>query len=411
MNKKYIIAIILLVYTLIIFLPPIVHGYVYPNNGDDAAFHLIYFDRMPANDNMLSNYMGQDMIGEMLLAINEITRFSMDTMYLWFNFIVLWLVGISCFALVAMGIGWKAGLATIPVVMFMTPSTLNLFDTGAIFDLATVGVIAPLFLLSVVMYVRSRNWVWGVPALLLLVFSVVFHSMVISAIWGATNLEPNPSLSEFIATVLGYLVTLTFFASIFVFIYKPSLFKLNKKVFVLLSGLGGLTVLLTVITFGNFTSYSYRFAIDLAIIMSLLASCLLGMIIRTVNKNVVMVLVCAMVIVGSIPVVSAYCQYNSAVRQVDLEAIEYVNNLSGEYYSCSSQVAPWIYGRFIDKTYKDGELPYIYRNEPMSSRTNETSPVFWGNVKPPESTMIVVGYDMEVKVFKEGDLEVKVVTD
>lgn len=410
MNKKYIILIVLILYTLIIMLPPLVHGYVYPNNGDDAAFHLMYFDRMRVTDDPLSNYLGQDMVGALLLKINETTWLGIDKIYLWFNFVVLWLVGISCFALVAKGIDWKAGLIAIPIVMFITPSTLNLFDTGAIYDLATVGVFAPLFLLCVIMYVRSRKWVWLVPLSLLLGLVIVFHSMVIVEIFGATSVEVSPLVVEFIITLLGYLVAIILFASMSAFVYNPQLLKLDNKMLVLLVGLGGLSVLLAVFAFSHITSYSYRFAIDLAIIMALLASCLLGIVVKTANKKMVLVVVCALVIVGSLPVVTTYCQHNSAVKPIDLEVMEYVDSLQGEYFSCSSQIAPWIYGRFIDKTYKVGEFPYIYRNEPMTHRTTEAMPKFWGDLEHPASTMMILKDGMEVKVFMEGDLEVTVVT-
>ncbi|KKM96876.1 hypothetical protein LCGC14_1173750 [marine sediment metagenome] len=412
MNKKYIIAIVLLIYTLIIFLPPLLHGYVYPNNGDDTAFHLIYFDRLQVEGYSLSNYLGQDMIGKMLLWINKITWFSMDKMYLWFNYIVLWLVGISCFALVSKAIEWKAGLIAIPVVMFMTPSTLNLFDTGAIYDLATVGVIVPLFLLCVVMYAKSRKWEWLVPAVLMAGFAFAFHSMVIGAIFGAESIEPSPHISEFIIKLMGFVVAVVLFVLLAMFIYKPALSSLDKKMMVLLSGLGGLVVLLATFSFSDLTSYSYRFAIDLAIIMALLTACLLGVIVKRANNKMVLVAACALVVAGSIPMWTTYSGYNSAVKPIDMEAIGYVNSLPGEYFSVSSQVAPWIYGRYIDKEYKDGELPYIYRNEPMTQRTTETTPSFWGgNLSHPESTMMPVIDGMGVKVFIEGELEVTVVSE
>jgi hypothetical protein len=115
-------------------------------------------------------------------------------------------------------------------------------------------------------------------------------------------------------------------------------------------------------------------------------------------------LVCALVVVCSVPMVDVYFDYNSAVKPIDLKAIEYINSLDGEYFSCSPEVAPWIYGRYLNKTYKEGEFPYIDRNIPMTSKTNKNTKYYWfADKKEPK-------YPMQDAVkFAQGGIIINVI--
>ncbi len=49
MNRGRIITIFgLLLFCVIVILPPLIHGYIYPTVGDDTAAHLAIFDRIKA---------------------------------------------------------------------------------------------------------------------------------------------------------------------------------------------------------------------------------------------------------------------------------------------------------------------------------------------------------------------------
>ena len=101
--------------------------------------------------------------------------------------------------------------------------------------------------------------------------------------------------------------------------------------------------------------------------------------------------------------------YHSAITQADKDAIAYVNTLSGDYYSCSPEISPWIYNQFLNKTYKEGALPYIQRNEPMSGGTIPDSPYYWYNeyyYKIPEPMIL---QDLpNVKEFTDGQIIIEV---
>jgi hypothetical protein len=376
MFKKLAIPIVLVIFTLIIFLPSIIHGYVYPNNSDDTALHLRLFEAIQqSGDGGTINYWGQNIVGYPLVWFSNLTHISVSLLFMWFNFIVLWLVGMMTFLLLKT-IDWKAGLIGMFLVTFCTTSTLNLFSTGAIYDLATVGIIAPFFLYCTVKFVDNKKWWWVVSALFVLVFSFAFHSMVIRYIFGATVVENPPMVSEFFLNLLGGM-TIFGILAVFILIYKYRKIKLDSKNIALLIGFAVLIIALSICAFTSLTSYPYRFAIDLAIILSMFIAFLFGLILKNLKSKLILILVAVIVLAGSYSAANTYFHNNSAVKDADKQAIEYLNTLDGEYFSSSPTVAPWIYERYTYKTYKDGELPYISRNEPMTYKTTEGSPYFW----------------------------------
>ncbi len=406
MKKKWVIAIALLVYTLIIFLPPILHGYVYPNNGDDSAYHLWFYDALKNGTAGVRAYWGEYIVGYPLIWLNSLTGISLNDLFLWLNYIVLWLVGIAVYLLVSKTVNWYTGLMAIPVVMFCTPSTLGLFDTGAIFDLATVGVVLPLMVLCVALGVKKKRWL--IPAGILCAVGALVHSMAIMPYIGAKAIEPSPSLLQFVVVLFGRISLLLLLLPVSYMVFKWKAIGLAKTQKWVLAMLGLVVVAMSVFTFGNLTAYPLRFGIDLAIVLAITTACLVGITVQTVKENMVLALIATILVIGSFGVFSTYLGYNSAVKQADLQAIAYVNSLSGQYYSCSPEVAPWIYGRFINKEYKDGELPYIDRNKPMTSQTSPNTRYYWGDKVTRLYTFYLQGSSSE-HTFKEGDIVINVV--
>ncbi|KKM81773.1 hypothetical protein LCGC14_1326480 [marine sediment metagenome] len=408
MKKNIIIKIVLLIYTLIIMLPPLIHGYIYPNRGDDAAFHLNYFDRLRSGaEGSVSNYIGQDIVGYPILWLNDVTGLSTEVLFLWFNYLVLWLVGIAAFVLIAKFIDWKVGLLSIPLVMFMSPSTLNLFHTGAIFDLVTVGVLLPSVIYCCLRLLPGRKWHWAIPIVILGGLVLFLHTMGIwrgGFEWGGLGEQSIPTMKEFIEVVIG--VSMFAFAalSITIFLAKYKHFKMSRNDKVLLIGLSSIVLLMGVLVFTGIIGWSLRIALDLAIVFPLAIACVLGVAIRRVKNEVIWAALFAIVIAGSIPQLTNYYNYNSAVLPIDKEVIEYVNTLPGDYYSCSPEVSHWIYSRFLNKKYKDGELPYIARSQPMTPRSTPGSLGYWGDLN------VITNYPLDdAKQFKEGWLEIYVV--
>ena len=106
-----------------------------------------------------------------------------------------------------------------------------------------------------------------------------------------------------------------------------------------------------------------------------------------------------------VPSLQTWFGYNSALSRADTEAVEWLNSLENSTYGVSSEVAPWIYGRYLEKEYEEegGTDFYIWRSKPMTPRCDPNN-VYYnrGNV--------TVEYDrMELlKVFTDGEVEVRV---
>jgi hypothetical protein len=401
MKKNWIIAVALLVYTLIIFLPPILHGYIYPNNSDDSAYHLWFIDALRNGTAGNGAYWGNYVIGYPLIWLNSLFGFSIDVMFLWLNYILLWSVGISIYLLVSKITNCKMGLMAIPVVMFCTPSTLGLFDAGTIFDLATVGVILPLMLLCIILGLNKK--IWFIPTAILFIALITIHSIGIIPYIGDNLVEPSPSLFQFIVVLFGRISTILILLPISYLVFKWKSVGLNKTQKIALLLMVIVIMALVIASFSNITAFPLRFSIDLAIVLAIASSCLLAITVKTVKENMVLALVLTIIVIGSSGVFSTYLNYNSAVKKIDMQVISYVNSLDGKYYSCSPEVAPWIYGRFINKEYKDGELPYIERNIPMTSKTSPNTRYYWGD------NVTRMSNSFTVYTFKEGDIVINVI--
>ena len=392
-NKRICVPLVLVGFLLLIILPPILYGYRYPNNGDDSAHHLQYFDSIIRGSPGTAMYLGRLVVGYPLVWLSNITNLSIDVLYLWFNFGTLLLMGIVAYKTVSLIFNWQAGLLTVPLVLFVTPSTLNLFDNGAVYDLITVGVLFPLFLLCSVYAVKTRiPWLWYAVGLFPLLVSFHSISLVSSLSVDLSNSQlviiPEGvvvSVPQAIESGLGIIVEMSLFVAAVGCISLLLLFQRYKEIKIDRSQKMMLLLLfLTIVALGVFMvsgigGIAMRFAVDLCIVLALFVGCLVGVVWQNTSSKVVLCVMVLLIVIGSVPVVKTYLSYNSALTPVDLEAIEYVNSLEGDYYSSSSEIAPWIYGRFVNKTYKEGSDLYIYRSKPMTYATTRDSPYFWGD--------------------------------
>jgi hypothetical protein len=410
MKKFCIILIVLLIYTLIIFAPPIIHGYVYPNTGDDTGFHLNYFNKIQDGVSGSLQYWGQNIIGCPLVWVGNLTGTSLSFLFMWFNFIVLWMIGIVYFIVLAKLINYKVGLLAIPMVMFIIPSTLNLYDNGSIYDLMTVGIIFPILIFCNVKLWATKKWYWSIPLVVVVGLFMVVHTMGI--IGGSSAYPTIPSFSQFLSIYTGYILPVLLVFALFYLICLNK-WNISKEHKITLISLTVVIVALSFLVFTNLIGWSMRLASDLAIILPLLVVSLLGIFIY--HNKVLFSIIATMIVVLSIPLCSSYFQYNSAVKPLDKEVIEYVNTLDGEYFSCSPEVAPWIYGQFLNKKYKEGELPYIIRSQPMSPRTNADAKDFWrgknGALGYPRPYEWLRNYSIkDAIVFVNDDLKILVIT-
>jgi hypothetical protein len=366
-------------------------------------------------------YIGQYVTGNIITWFNKITGWSIPIMFTWFNVLTLISVGLSSYVLASLFNGWRYGLLAIPVSMFISPTVLNLYDTGAIFDLGTVGCLVPLLFVATIKFLRSKvkgKIIWGVIASLCLMLCFIWHTMVILSVQnnytaelaqastGYGSFEIAFDISEYFLFIIG-VWSILLIAVILVIIFLKRIKKLSKESKVVISGYGCLVLLLSVITFSDITGYSIRVGIDLAITISIIGAVLIPFFLKRYKLHISLIsVIIVSIIISSMINLSTYMKYNSALTPVDKEVIEYINDLPGEYYSCSPEVAYWIYDNYLNKEYKEDELPYIKRNIPMTSKTTPNTRYYWWQGKSlPE-------YDLNnAKEFEKDGLQIYVVTD
>ena len=401
-KSKWLIVIVLFIYTLIIIIPPIAHGYIYPNGGDDSAGHLYYLTKYVNRDisivGLANSYWGQVIVGVPIMALHKGFGWSIDTMFLWFNYLVLWGVGISVYLLVGKVVGWKIGLISIPIVMFISASVLNLFNDGSIYDLMTVGVLLPLSIFALLSSLKNKKWL--IIAGVFILLAVIVHS---AAVFKRYGLVPQPStpISDFLTIMVGgLLLVLLIIAVVFLIIDK---YKYEKNEKIAASILGILIVLFIPLSFTQITVWANRFAVDLAIIIGIFTALVVGMVLKRIGLRPSAFITLG-VVAFSLPLIVNWLGYNSAVKEVDKEVISYVNSMPGDTFSCSSTINPLIYGRFLNKTYVNGTLPYIDRDKPMTSGTTLGSKYYYWYTK-----MEPIELNSEItKTFSDGNVNVEV---
>ena len=196
MNKSKLLTIVgLLLFCIVVFLPPLIHGYVYPNIGDDTAGHLAVFDSMQRGlVNPQVQYLGYVMVGYPLGFVSSLVGVDIDVLFLWFTYGVLALTGVVIYLVMSKLVGRLTGWLALLIVLFCTQGLLFQFYFGQIFNLINVGLIFPLLL-----YFTTKYLVDGKRSQLILVFLLVglFSSFHTSGIY-------LPAISG--VALLGYLI-------------------------------------------------------------------------------------------------------------------------------------------------------------------------------------------------------------
>lgn len=388
--RKTIIAVVFLAFALFILLPPILHGYVYPNNGDDAGHQVSAI--IDIKDGKISStgsilYAGQYVVGYPMIWVNELTGLPIIVQFTWFSYFVLIAVGVSVWALVRL-LDWRIGLFAVFIVGLCAP-LLNIYDTGAIFDLITVGIIYPLLVLSIATYDNRKKWRIA-PVIILLVLAIGLHSI---GVFYHDSLEQTFMPYNAVAITIFALVT-----GAFIYYKSKKLTIVHRRI---VFTMAATMVALGVLAIVNFRGWGYRVMLDTELLVILYVVVLMPVI---VYKWRYVVLIGVALVALNIPTMLQYVQYNSAVKPADKQAIEYLKTLDSDYFSCSPEVAPWIYRHYIDKQYEEGELPYIARDKPMTPATVRGSHYYWAE------DMVLSGVDMsDAVVFDDGEVRVYVV--
>lgn len=428
MRRRILVWLCLVVFCLIIILPPIIHGYVYPNIGDDTAAHMNILDKIGFFSSQdvspveQIRYGAIYIVGYPLDIINHFTGIDKDVLFLWFNYLALIGVGLSLFFVFKNLINFQAGLLALIIPIFTSYGMLLLFYSGVIFEIINIGIILPFACYFAIKWQYDKSKRYAIGAICLFALFTVFHStgIYLPFILVATfvtyiiyKLVKKQPISKKI-TILGFLalacmaVVLIFFNSILGTIWagmdatnikisgltllSESLFRYMSPFLITIILLSGALLYsdykhilpkekYTILTFGllalvmlpamlfGWSPQPFRQGLDFAIFLSMGAVALLGVIIRLGRYRVVTYGLTVLAIGGSVFNIGNWFGYNSALEKVDIRAIDYINSLDGEYYSCSDNVDHWVYGRYVDKEYLPlgGEI-LVTRNVPMKSK-------------------------------------------
>ena len=453
--KKLYLAIILIVFAAIIFIPPIVKDYSYPTLGQDTAWHLIVFDGIKIGQPIPSyiEYSGQVryfsyyIIGYPLDILHNTSGLSKDVLFLWFNYVTLFAMGLSLFFIFSKLFNIYVGMIALVIPIFTSYSTLLLYYSGAIFNVISIGILLPFICYFVVKSLTTgekRYWVGSIIAGLIF---AVFHStgiylpffviagviayilyrkktkqninkwFVISsvlfiAVIGVLFVVANPlGMSLKNDGVYGFSLlwkTFSYYMSVMLFavivISAIYLFSRRKQVtkeewIALLVFVLPAVMMLPEILFG-ISPQPFRQGLDCAIMVSFVSVILIGIAIRLDKSRFITAVVLVLVLYGSYSNVSNWLTgYNSALEKVDMEAIEYVNNLNvGNDYSCSYNIDHIIYGRYMKKQYtpENGGI-LVMRNKAMTS--SGVMPI--KDIEVPSNITLI-------KEFVDGETEIKV---
>lgn len=429
--SKYGTIIGLICFAMVILIPPLIYGYVYPNIGDDSAEHLNHLTDMVVYDYQpFGNvYTGYLFVAYPIKWLHQQFGWDVDTMFLWTNYIALILVGVVLYSVFSKLVDRKTGWLALLVALFCSQGLLFQFYYGVLFNMINMGIILPLLLFFIVRYIVERKRRDLTLAILFVLLFSMFHASGIylpvfilglatvyviyckykrrKTEWKLVGLGLAGGILSVIALnffipefrhltssgfvvqtvnnlsvpIMDYLwsivsVSVFFLLLIFVPLAIERKFDLSQKIKtepkVLMVMLGLFGVILAVPTFTKMTLDPWRQALDLATILSLLTTVLASTILLIDKRYILTGVIALLVTLGVCYNLTTWFGYNSAITEVDKRAIEYVNTLDGETYNCSTTIAPWIYNRFLKQGYTDKESSLlIVRNLPMTPRSTE----------------------------------------
>lgn len=430
-RNKISIAIILAI-CLILILPVVAYQYPYPNHSDDTPRHLQVIERVVDGQgysdlwDIRNAYAGPAFVGIIIKALHTDPYWSFYV----FHYLVLVGMVLSLWYFSFKVFNRAAANLALPFVVLCTPPFLQQFYNGVIFNMVNLFIFGLMAILALVYWLKTRRPYYAVVSILLLAIAVVFHSAtglylvvgigfflgcytllnakkrawgevkrlviyggILGAVCGALALTFSPELSQLVGQVYNGVTTGATAPAIrlisipdFILLYSNlvilsafviSIIYIWRRKIQISVGMGILASLIFVLGLSVFVFKVIepeRGAHDLAMVISLAGAGALGVALQRVKRfKKQYYAVLFVVIIGlSLPMVTFWNGYRSAVRPVDQQAIAYMETLQGDNYSVSTQIQPSIYSLFLQgKSYTAAGGDYIiYRSSPMSGETD-----------------------------------------
>lgn len=445
MKSKLLTALGLILFTVIIVLPPLIHGYIYPNLGDDSAEHIKVFELMRAGQPYELRYLGYAIVGYPLVWINQLTHVSLPMLYLWFCYASLIGVGLSLYLVTSSIVNRVAGWLSLLIVLWCAQGIFFQFYFGQIFNLINMGIILP-WLLYFAIKQEKQNGLYALFGLSFLFGA--FHStgiyapivcvlgIIATVIYVHTTKTKSdkwvdvllPLIIVFLSSFVGWVIFSFHSASIgslgdmkiadinlqsfMLDIISPSVILLAvfSAVFwkdilrnCLVVALFGLSIVLFLSVVTRITSDPFRQSLDFAIVFSWLIAILVGHFLSVHKKNIAMVgIIGGVIAVGCVHNIPTWFSYTSAVREPDKQAIEYLNSQNVSTYNADLDLAYWVYDRLTTVKYTSNELaPFIImRNKPMTPRSDPENK-WYTPVKMPQSDIDPIELYKPIATFSD----------
>jgi hypothetical protein len=297
-------------------------------------------------DTRLPIYYGQYAVGKLLNYLPV----DMNVSFLWFNYIafvlIIWAIGIST----SLAVNYLSGIiASILVSFGYFSQVMNLFVSGAIFDIMGIGLFLPLALLCL----SRKGLGWKIGALV---------SLMMFGFWHANG--------KYVLALLPIMV-----------LYELTRGVISRNILDVLSDIWknrflmymcGLILALSVGFIINIAGFnSGRLMADASVLLMVVVAGVLSLVFVR-DKALVIISIIISVLVAT-PSMYVWFHNNNAIKDVDKEAITYLNSLSGATYITSVEIAQDIYDLFVNKQFvkEYDKADYIVmRSTPMTFRSD-----------------------------------------
>ncbi len=305
-KKHLLLLITLVILGTIIAVPPVFYKDSFIVINNDTTAHLAVFEKMKNGETQYL-YLGQQVTGYMINWLNSITGVSNPELFMWFNFVTLFIasVVVSLLVLLTTKSQLAAALAA-GVVVFGIGATMQLFLCGTIFNIIEILILFPTILALIYFSVTSKKLrLLTLPATILLGTTIYFfHPSLGSGI--NLILKSTPEYTEAILSPIY--TTLVFFGItnlLVLVLCVVSLLKRKSKVNigtkVVISSLAIILFILSLLAFGGLTPYSSRMAMNLCLVAGVMLCIVLGLELEQNRKLSTRLLLIVLPLVGIMP--------------------------------------------------------------------------------------------------------------
>lgn len=285
----------------------------------------------------------------------------------------------------AKAVNWFAGILAIISVLAIS-QLLNLFYYGQIFDLIGIALLLPVALMGM----SVKNIYWNISGIVALGLFAFFHAN------GAYIIALVPIIMVYEVVRKKYRI-------------KGYFKRVWQNRFIMWSGLLGLALALLNVL--GFSSHPSRLIMDGSILLAIAVAGIVGILVRVKGYKVAVVGVALLI---CIPNLVVWMQDNSAVKQVDKDALVYLNSVGPITFTANPNVEERIYSLYSHETFiNDVEIPttdvdyIVIRNVPMTP-TSDPDAYYFDNFDRIELERYLGGYNFRiVKQFNTGEKDKK----